>query len=464
MDPTPERPLGELIRSLTSDATRLIRQEMALARAELSSNVRTLAADAGKVVAGATLAAVGALVLVEALVLGVGVLLGRRYWLAALIVGAALLVAGGVLAFLGIRDARGRKVAPERALTELRETGDWARGEALELRAALTGGEPAPARAARTVAPEQTKPNPALPPLWKRVMKEFGEDDISNQAAKVAYYFFLSLPPLVMALFATAGIFGGDDTADWLATRLSGMLPAEAGTLVGGFVDDVVRETHPGPLSIGLLLALWAASNVFMALEDTLNAVYHIRRKRGFVQRRLVVLGTLVAVGVLFVAGSAVLLAGPALSRAMGLGAVGDTLWDLGQWPLSFALIVGAFWVIYYVLPLRDQRGCKAVLLRSSAIAAVLWLLATLAFRVYIANFGSYSATYGLLGTVIVLLLWMYVTSLVILLGGEISAEMEVGVARRGGGAPRPPPPPPPPGARGQPSASANSGTALSSA
>jgi membrane protein len=256
-------------------------------------------------------------------------------------------------------------------------------------------------------------------------MTEFGEDDIPNQAAKVAYYFFLSLPPLVMALFATAGIFGGEDTANWLATRLGGMLPAEAGALVGGFVDEVVRESHPGPLSVGLLLALWAASNVFMALEDTLNAVYHIREKRGFVQRRLVVLGTLVAVGVLFVAGSAVLLAGPALSRAMGLGAVGDTLWDLGQWPLSFALIVGAFWVIYYVLPLRDQRGCKGVLLRSSAIAAVLWLLATLAFRVYIANFGSYSATYGLLGTVIVLLLWMYVTSLVILLGGEISAEME---------------------------------------
>jgi membrane protein len=186
-----------------------------------------------------------------------------------------------------------------------------------------------------------------------------------------------------------------------------------------------VRESHPGPLSIGLLLALWAASNVFMALEDTLNAVHHITEKRGFVRRRLVVLGTLVAVSVLFVAGSAVLLAGPALSRAMGLGAAGDAVWSFAQWPLSFALVVGAFWIIYYVLPLRDQRGCKGVLLRSSAIAAALWIVATLAFRLYIANFSSYSATYGLLGAVIVLLLWLYVTSLVILLGGEISAEME---------------------------------------
>jgi membrane protein len=428
MDPTSDsagrRPLGELFRSLASDATHLIQQEMALARAELTANARTLAADAGTALAGASLATVGLLVLVEALVLGLGVLLGRRYWLAALIVGAVLLLAGAAVAYVGLRAARARKLAPARALTGLRETGDWARGEALELRAALTGAQPVRALPEPRRVDEPAKERTALAPLWKRVAKEFGEDDISNQAAKVAYYAFLSLPPLVMAIFAMAGIFGGDDTAAWIAERLQTMLPAEASDLVGGFVEEV-RESHPGPLSIGLLLALWAASNVFMALEDTLNAVHHITEKRGFVRRRLVVLGTLVAVSVLFVAGSAVLLAGPALSRAMGLGAAGDAVWSFAQWPLSFALVVGAFWIIYYVLPLRDQRGCKGVLLRSSAIAAALWIVATLAFRLYIANFSSYSATYGLLGAVIVLLLWLYVTSLVILLGGEISAEME---------------------------------------
>ena len=432
MDPTPRpdaerRTLGELFRSLTADATQLIQHEVALARAELTANVRAVATHAGMVLAGATLAAVGALVLVEALVFGLGALLGYRYWLSSLIVGAVLLLIGGALAFFGIRAARTRKVAPERALSELRVTGEWARGEAAGLRAALTGSaepvsiEPTPRPAATAAEPA------AQAPLWKRVAKEFGEDDLSNQAAKVAYYFFLSLPPLVMAIFAMAGIFGGDATADWIAGRLQGMLPGEASALVGDFVDEVVREQHPGPLSIGLLLALWAASNVFMALEDTLNATYGIREKRGFVPRRLVALGTLVAVGVLFTGGSAALLLGPVISNTLGLGAVGETLWTLGQWPLAFALIVGAFWIIYYVLPLRDQSGCKAVLLRSSAIAATLWLLATVAFRVYITNFGSYSATYGLLGTVIVLLLWMYVTSLVILLGGEISSEMERG-------------------------------------
>ena len=423
------RPLGELFRALTSDATRLIRQEVALARAELAANVRAVATHVGTVLAGATLAAVGVLVLVEALVLGLGVALGRRYWLAALIVGTVLVLGGAAAAVAGMHAARGRKVAPARALGALRQTGEWARGEALELRAALTGRHAAPP-GLRTASRERASVAPvSRPPLWKRVAKEFGEDDLSNQAAKVAYYFFLSLPPLVMALFAAAGIFGGEATADAIATRLRAMLPAEAGALVGGFVDEVVRESHPGPLSLGLFLALWAASNVFMALEDTLNAVHHIHAKRGFVKRRLVALGTLAGVGLLFLAGSAVLLAGPALSRAMGLGAAGDAVWRVAQWPLSFALVVGAFWTIYYVLPLRDQRGCKGVLLRSSAIAASLWLVATIAFRLYIANFSSYSRTYGVLGTVIVLLLWMYVTSLVILLGGEISSEMEGGKA-----------------------------------
>ena len=432
MDPTlrpdgERRSLGELFRSLSADATQLIQHEVALARAEISANVRRVATDAGEVIAGATLAAVGVLVLVEALVFGLGALLGYRYWLSSLIVGALLFSVGGGLAYAGLRDARGRSVAPERALSELRLTGEWARGEAADLRATFSGGEggtaaDSPPTVAREPVHEAAHPQPAL---WKRVAKGFGEDDLSNQAAKVAYYFFLSLPPLVMAIFAMAGIFGGNDTADWIASRLQGMLPGEASALVGGFVDEVVREQHPGPLSIGLLLALWAASNVFMALEDTLNATYHIHQKRGFVQRRLVALATLVAVGVLFTAGSAALLLGPVISRALGLGPAGETMWSLAQWPLAFALIVGAFWIIYYVLPLRDQRGCKGVLLRSSAIAAALWIVATLAFRLYIANFSSYSATYGLLGAVIVLLLWLYVTSLVILLGGEISAEME---------------------------------------
>ena len=476
VDPGPDTPsVGELFRSLSTDASRLIRQEIALARAEMRRNVGALAGNAGKILVGAVLAGVGALVLVAALVAGLGDLLGDRYWLSALIVGVVFVGAGAFLLLNGLKKAREASLAPAETLETLRETGDWAKTEAAGFRAVLAGhadgapagngnGLAAPPATSRLAAPapraglhagggaaveeresartagrarkrggkrgmdgmaRESGKQPLSMPLWKRVMKELKDDDLAGQAAKVAYYFFLSLPPLVMALFGLAGLFGSDQTAAWLTGQLQGALPPEASGLIQGFVDQVVREKHPGLFSVGLLLALWAGSAVFTALEVTLNAAFEIEEERSFVKSKLVALGTLVAVGLLFTAGSAALLAGPAITRALGLGAVGTTIWSIAQWPLGFALVVGAFWVIYYVLPNKDQRGCKKVLLKSAAMAAAIFVLATVAFRLYITNFSSYSASYGLLGTIIVLLLWMYVTSLVILVGGEISSEME---------------------------------------
>jgi membrane protein len=459
--PGAERPLGELFRALSRDASALVRQEFALARTEVKQNVRSLARDTVLVVLGGFTALLGLLVLLAALVVGVGDLLGDRYALGALIVGVLLLAVGGGLALLGIRKAAATPLAPEETLATLRDTGDWARAEAQEFRAALAGSAADGAPASRPLlarggmdgraagvaehgrprkrgdekaeakeevrAEKERKSLPASAPLWKRVMHEFKADDLGGQAAKVAYYFFLSLPPALMALFGLTGLFGGAATGDWLTGRLTTSLPAEASDLVTGFVSDIVHNNAPGPLSIGLLLALWAGSNVFTALEATLNDVFGITAERSFVKKKAIAVGMLAACAVLFLAGSAVLLGGGRISDALGLGATGRTVWGILQVPLGFALITATFWLIYYVLPNQDQRGCKKTLVKASAIAAVFFVAASLAFRLYMANFGSYSATYGLLGTVIVLLLWMYVTSLVILLGGEVASEMERG-------------------------------------
>lgn len=449
--------LATLVRRLGADASTLVRQEVALARAELRQGVRSVAGHAAKLAIGAVTALTGALVLVQALVLGLGDALGGRYGLASAIVGVVLVAIGLVLLILGRRGARAQSLAPARTLATLRETGDWARAEAAALRSSLAGpsdGAPADgrgaSRAAVTDLPREGRrprgddegadadgeapvptaagspakdagPPPLAWPLWKRVWTRYKNDDVANQAAKVAYFFFMSLPPLLMATFGLAGLFGGDGTAAWLTDGLQRNLPAEAGALVNGFVTEVVRKEHPGLVSIGLLLALWAGANVFMALEDTLNVAFGVRHQRGFVKRRAVALGALLAVGLLFLAGSAALLAGPAIARALGWGAAGSLL----QYPLGLAMVVAAFWVVYYALPNRDQRRSKGVLLKSSAIAAGLWLLATIGFRLYAASFGSYDKTYGVLGGMIVLLLWMDYTSLVILLGGEIASEME---------------------------------------
>ncbi|WP_420130118.1 YhjD/YihY/BrkB family envelope integrity protein [Longimicrobium sp.] len=452
--PPGETPLGELLRTLSRDAAFLVRQEIALARAEVTPSLGTLARNSVLVVGGAVLAAPGALMLLAALVIGVGDLLGRRYALGALLVGGTMLAAGGALIFIGVRRAKQARVAPAETIATLRETGAWASAQVARVRtrgrarrpvrivaergrrgdrsagsatARRTGGEDARGtpREDRQRAARQMQPLSASAPLWKRVLHEFKADDVSNQAAKVAYYFFLSLPPAVMAVFGLTGLFGGQRTGDWLTGRLTGSLPTEASALVTGFVRDVVHGDAPGPLSIGLLLALWAGSNVFTALEGTLNAAFGITAERSFIRKKAVAVGMLAACAVLFLSGSAVLLAGGGISDALGLGQVGRTVWAVLQWPLGFALITATFWLIYYVLPNKDQRGCRMTLLKASAVSAVLFVIASVAFRLYMANFGSYSATYGLLGSVIVLLLWMYVTSLVILLGGEVASEME---------------------------------------
>jgi membrane protein len=452
------RSLGSLFRDLSADASVLIRQEVTLAKTEMRRNVGALAGDVGSMAMWGVVAALGGLVMVAFLVAGLGDLLDN-YWLAALIVGLLFVAVGAFMALRALRHLRTVRMAPEETMATLRDTQAWAQGEAAELRAALSGrggdaapaadGSGGPAAVSRVAAHATADGRPraaagarhgsdvhgsttraAAPAasegsLPKRVWAEFKKDDITGQAAKVAYYFFMSLPPALMAVFAMTGIFGGPEFANTVSTRLQSALPGEAAGLVNDFVSQVVLEQKPGLLSVGLLLALWSASNVFNSMEDTLNVAYGVEETRGWLKKKLIALGVLLAVAVLFLAGSAALLAGPAISDALGLGGVGRAVWGVAQWPLAFLLISSAFWIIYYVLPSKDQSDCKKTLFKASAVAAALWLLATFAFRLYVANFSSYSATYGFIGAFIVLLLWMYVTSLVILLGGEIAAEME---------------------------------------
>ncbi|HEV2149584.1 MAG TPA: YihY/virulence factor BrkB family protein, partial [Longimicrobiaceae bacterium] len=294
---------------------------------------------------------------------------------------------------------------------------------------AAQGGRPAaPPTPSRTVPPPTAAASTAsarpAEGFVKRVWREVQEDDVIGQAAKLAYFAFLSLPPALLVIFGFTGFFGGNAAAMWITERLGSALPEDASALVDQFVQQVVYEQAPGPFSLGLLLALWAASNVFAALADSLNKAYDVKEGRSWLRRRAIAIGVMLAFAVLFLAGSMAILAGPAIARSIGLWGTAEAVWGLLQWPLAFLLVVGAFWIAYYVLPNRDQWADKWKIFKGAAIAAVLWALATTGFRYYIANFGSYGETYGFLGVIIVLLLWMYMTGLVVLLGGEINSEM----------------------------------------
>lgn len=282
-----------------------------------------------------------------------------------------------------------------------------------------------------TPTTESTTPDPTarerLVPLVKRVVHEIGDDDVMGQAAKLAYFAFLALPPSLMAIFGIAGLFGSGRLAEWLLSRARMAMPdAVVESIMGPFIQEVVLENAPGPLSLGLILALVSGSTMFAGLMDSLNRAFDLEESRSFIRKRLVALAVMAVGVVFFLLAAGALLLGPKIPPALGLGVFGRTVWNIIHWPLAFGFIVATLFLAYYVLPNRDQKENTRALLIAAAVAAALWLLATAAFRVYISNFSSYSQTYGFLGAFIILLLWLYVTGVVVLVGGELASEMQI--------------------------------------
>lgn len=253
------------------------------------------------------------------------------------------------------------------------------------------------------------------------IFREAMDDGITGEAAKAAYYFFLSFFPLILALFAFTGILGGQAAFEWIMDWLHRALPGEAAEYLEGFVVEITGDSRPGMLSLGILLTLWAASNVFAILTVGLNRMYDIAEDRPWWKRRLLALAALVAGLVLLTSAAASLLAGPELVAGLGLAPALQVL----RLPLAFVMLVGMLSLVYYLLPARDQSAHWKPVLVGAAVGAVLWVLGTLGFRLYVASFGSYSTTYGVVGGIIVLLIWLYLTALTILFGGEVAATLE---------------------------------------
>jgi membrane protein len=254
-----------------------------------------------------------------------------------------------------------------------------------------------------------------------QIFREAVDDGITGEAAKAAYYFFLSFFPLILALFAFTGILGGQTAFDWIMGQLHRALPGEAAEYLEAFVAEITGDSRPGMLSLGILLTLWAASNVFAVLTVGLNRMYDIAEDRPWWKRRLLAVAALVAGLVLLTSAAVSLLAGPELVAGLGLAPALQVL----RLPLAFVMLVGMLWLVYYLLPARDQSAAWRPVLIGAAVGAVLWVLGTLGFRLYVANFASYSTTYGVVGGIIVLLIWLYLTALAILFGGEVAATLE---------------------------------------
>ena len=267
--------------------------------------------------------------------------------------------------------------------------------------------------------------------LAKKVGMESLEDNVLGLAAQTAYYFFFSLFPLL--LFLTPLFSLVDDKQrfmDFLMNQFGRALPPESFQLFRDIVASVVySEAAPGLMSVGAILALWAGSNVFNSLIGALNRAYDVEETRPWWKTRLIAIAMVLLSGGVIILATTTLMAGQQvvnwIARILGLDSGTASALMFVQYTAALLLLLGVGFLTYVILPCARQSRLQT--LAGAILATVLWVLVTLAFRFYVVNFADYNKTYGTIGGVIVLLTWMYLSMVVLLVGGELNSELHKG-------------------------------------
>jgi membrane protein len=264
-----------------------------------------------------------------------------------------------------------------------------------------------------------------------RTLIRFTRENMSDRAAGLTFYSVLSLFPAMLVLVALVGLLGRyPETTDKILQIVRTIGPSSAADTFRGPVEGVVRNKGGAGalLGAGLLGALWSASGYVAAFMRASNEVYEVPRERRFFRKLPVRLAlTVVMVVVSAVAAVALVVTGPlaeAIGSAIGLGSTAVTAWSIAKWPVIVVLIALAFMLLYFGAPNVRQPSFSS-LFAGALLAIVLWLLASIGFALYVANFAAYNKTYGSLGAVIVLLLWLYITNIAVILGALFNAERE---------------------------------------
>ncbi|MFJ6314136.1 YihY/virulence factor BrkB family protein [Pseudarthrobacter oxydans] len=300
--------------------------------------------------------------------------------------------------------------------------------------------ESSTAKASQAPAPDDSRkpesPKDLVKPNWKyiakKTLREFSKDQCPDQAAALTYFAVLSLFPAILALISVIGLFGDPQkTTSALLQIVSGFAPAETVNTVSGTVEELASAPAAGlTLVLGLATALWSASGYVGAFGRAMNRVYEVDEGRPFVKLRgTMLVVTLLAVVIVAILAGMLVLSGPvaeAVGGLIGLSGVFLAVWDIAKWPVMVGLIIVIIAVLYYATPNVKQPKFKWMSL-GSGIALFIFLLASLGFGFYVSNFGNYNKTYGALGGVIVMLLWLWILNMSLLFGAEFDAEMERG-------------------------------------
>jgi membrane protein len=273
-------------------------------------------------------------------------------------------------------------------------------------------------------------PKKAWLPTLVRTLKEFKADKLQHWAAALTYYAVLSLFPALLVMVSLVGLFADPASVTKFLTDVVGSLgPASAVDTFKGPIESVTRSSGQAGIMaiVGVVAALWSASGYVGAFTEASNSIYEVEEGRPFYKLKpLQLLVTFICISLVAVTALALVVSGPlaeAIGGALGLSDVAVTAWQWGKWPVMLLLVLVILHVLYYAAPNADVK--RPWISRGTLLTLVVWILASVAFAFYVANFGSYNKTYGTLGGVVVFLLWLWITNISVLLGVEFNAETE---------------------------------------
>lgn len=264
--------------------------------------------------------------------------------------------------------------------------------------------------------------------VFKRTAKEFKADNLTDLAAALTYYGVLAIFPALIVIVSILGLLGHSVT-DPLVNNLAKLAPGTARTIFTNAVNNIQSQSGAAGVAFvaGLVVALWSASGYIAAFMRAANIIWDVEEGRPFYKTIPIRLGvTLVTVVLLTASALAVVLTGALagqVGKVIGVGGTAVQVWDIAKWPLLLVVVAIILAILYYASPNVRQPGFTWVT-PGGILAVVLWVVASGLFALYVAMFSSYNKTYGALASVVVFLIWLWITNVAILFGAELNAEL----------------------------------------
>lgn len=263
--------------------------------------------------------------------------------------------------------------------------------------------------------------------LAKRTVKDSIEDGVPGLAAQLAFYFFLALFPTLLFLVSLLAYLPVESALDPALARMEALLPSSILELIRQQIDQVLAGERGGLMTFAIAGAIWSSSSAMTAIISALNRAYDITEFRPWWRMRIVAVALTLSLALFTVLAFTFVVGGADLARwvtrLVGGGALFESVWTVAQWVIALALVVVAVDLVYHFAPNADTQW--AWVTPGSLLATALWMIASVGFKLYVQNFSNYTALYGAIGSVIVMMLWFYLAGFALLVGAELNAEID---------------------------------------